>query len=89
MSRERRPGNARPTRIDNRLVHAIAELMDVIHDLCRYAAAFRFVGQLAWSETLTEQCCELLAHRARLLTGLLQDCAGGTSKSMRGTEWTN
>lgn len=89
MSRKRHPGNATPVCCDNHLVHAVAELMDVIRDLCRFAAAFHLVGQVAWFEALTEQCGELLVHRARLLTGLRHGCARGTSNALRGTEWTN
>jgi hypothetical protein len=89
MSRERDGGNAAPALRDNDLVHAIAELMEVIRDLCRYAAAFRLVGEAAWFEALTEQCGELLAHRARLVAGLRNDSADGTSQPPRGAEWTN
>lgn len=89
MSRERHSGNATAVCCDNHLVHAVAELMDVIRDLCRFAAAFRLVGQVAWFEALTEQCGELLAHRAHLLTGLRHACARGTSKAPQDTEWTN
>ena len=48
---------------------AIAELMDVMRDLCRFATVFRMAGPDSWAETLIEQCAELLAHRARLLSG--------------------
>ena len=62
MGRQR--GNADRARSDNRLVHAIAELMDVVRDLCRFAAAFRLLGRIAWAETMTEQCAD---HGARRL----------------------
>jgi hypothetical protein len=86
-------GNARPVRRDNRLVHAIAELMDVVRDLCRYASAFRVAGKEAWSEALTEQCADLLLHRARIFAGLLRDggvtIRAGRAGSSGGTEWMN
>jgi hypothetical protein len=90
MGRHR--GNADRARSDNRLVHAIAELMDVVRDLCRFAAAFHLLGRIAWAETIAEQCADLLAHRARLVAGLRRDGAivrASMSNSQRGTEWTN
>ena len=54
---------------DNHPVHAIAELMDVIRDLCRFAAVSRLAGHASCAETLIEQSGDLLAHRARLLAG--------------------
>jgi hypothetical protein len=86
-------GNGHPVRRDNHLVNAIAELMDVVRDLCRFASAFWLLGRIASAEGLTEQCADLLAHRARLIAGLREDddaaarARGGLS--LRGTEWTN
>lgn len=86
-------GNADLPRRDNHLVNAIAELMDVVRDLCRFASAFQLLGRIASAEALTEQCADLLAHRARLLAGLhgsdnvaAHARVGGSS---RGKEWTN
>jgi len=81
---------------DNDLVDAIAELMDVIRDLCRFATVFRMAGPDSWAETLIEQCAELLAHRAHLLSGSLEGARAShpTSETnavtaLRGTKWTN
>ena len=81
---------------DNDLVDAIAELMDVIRDLCRFATVFRMTGPDSWAETLIEQCAELLAHRARLLSGSREGTRAGhpTSETnavtaLRGIKWTN
>jgi hypothetical protein len=67
---------------DNHLVHAIAELMDVVRDLCRFATAFRAVGEAAWAEALTEQCADLLLHRARIFAGLRRE--GAVTARVRG-----
>jgi hypothetical protein len=75
-------GNDGRRQHDNHLVHPSVELMEVIGDLCRLAAAFLLVGETAWTETLIEQCGELLAHRARLVT-----CIPGGR--IRGPRWTN
>jgi hypothetical protein len=81
---------------DNHPVHAVAELMDVIRDLCRFAEAFRLAGRLSRAETLIEQCADLLAHRARLLAGspegvpsLHSTSEPTAATSPRGTKWTN
>ena len=99
MTARREPprGNGCGDRADNYLVPATAELMEVIRDLCRFAAAYRLVGQDVLAETLTEQCADLLAHRARLNAGSLSARSGvgrsvpGTNVALffRGTEWTN
>jgi hypothetical protein len=91
MSRPR--GNGDRVRRDNHLVNAIAELMDVVRDLCRFASGFRLLGRPASSECLIEQCADLLAHRARLIAGLREkhDLAARArgGRSSGGTEWTN
>ena len=81
---------------DNDLVDAIAELMDVIRDLCRFATVFRMDGPDSWAETLIEQCAELLAYRARLLSGSREGTRAShpTSETnavtaLRGIKWTN
>jgi hypothetical protein len=85
----RRSGNARADNRDNRLVRIIAELMDVIRDLCGCSAAFSLLGEHAWAAALVEQCAELLAYRARLLAKLRADGALRGSSLSRGREWTN
>jgi hypothetical protein len=91
--RSRRPrGNAPAAPSDNYLVHALAELMDVVRDLCRFAASFRLAGRVAWAEALIEQCADLLAHRARLLTERRRGgppSPGGFRSPLDGSEWTN
>jgi len=81
---------------DNDHVDAIAELMDVIRDLCRFATVFRMTGPDSWAETLIEQCAELLAHRAHLLSGSREGARAShpTSETnavtaLRSTKWTN
>ena len=66
-------GNAAACGDDNHFVHANDELMDVVRDLCRSAGALRLAGRMAWAEALTEQCAELLAHRAHLFAGVPRD----------------
>jgi hypothetical protein len=89
MSRNRpSPGNGDLAFRDNQDVHLIAEIMDVVRDLCRHAAVFRLLGRQAWFETLTEQCGDLLAHRARLIAELREDAASMAARR-RGVEWTN
>jgi hypothetical protein len=95
-SRRTLPGNAAGVARENLPVHVIAELMDVVQDLCLYAAVSRLAGRHAWAETLVEQCGDLLAHRASLLARSREgspsqprradDIAG---RSLRGTRWTN
>jgi hypothetical protein len=81
----RRGGNGGRHGRENHSVHSIAELMDVIRDLCCFAAVFRLVGNAAYAETLIEQCADLLAHRARLLAA-----PGKTEPRFpRGTPWMN
>ena len=89
-------GNGYGGRHDNHSVHAIAELMDVIRDLCRFAAVFRLAGRISWAETLIEQCGDLLAHRARLLAGSREGARRpqptsetNAATTPRGTKWTN
>lgn len=55
------------------IVRIVAELMDVIRDLCSGSAAFSFMGEHARAAALIEQAAELLAHRARLIAGLRHD----------------
>jgi len=89
-------GNAGPVTRDNHRVQAIAELMDVVQDLCRYAAVVRVVGQTARAQTLIEQCGDLLAHRARLFQRLFSDSSSQSQPAdvhsrmlPRGISWTN
>lgn len=91
-----RAGNGVRRCDDNHPVHAIAELMDVVQDLCRYAAAFSVVGRPASAETLIEQCGDLLAHRARLLDrsgddarALRRPTDASAPAPRRGIRWTN
>jgi hypothetical protein len=81
---------------DNYPVHAIAELMDVIRDLCRFAAVSRLVGHISCAEALIEQSGDLLAHRARLLAGssvsartMHPTSEANAATSPRGTKWMN
>jgi hypothetical protein len=96
MRRWRYFGNARRVADENQLVHAISELMDVIQDLCRFAAAFGAVGRVAWTEALVEQCADLLSHRARLVASAASTTAtggaasdGSSGDAPRGLRWTN
>jgi hypothetical protein len=89
-------GNAGGRTDDNHPVHAIAELMDVIRDLCRFAALSHLAGQASCAATLLEQCGDLLAHRARLLAGSPEGVGAAhptgeptAAASRRGTKWTN
>jgi hypothetical protein len=77
-------------------VHGVAELMNVIRDLCRLAAAYEVVGLRDQVEALTEQSAELLAYRARLLKRLETLRAAVTipeakliEVALRGGAWTN
>jgi hypothetical protein len=77
------------------IVRVIAELMDVIRDLCACSAAFSILGEHAWAAALVEQSAELLAHRARLIARLRRDrmleeqpSADGSSR-FKGSKWTN
>jgi hypothetical protein len=82
-------GNDGAHSADNHLVHALAELMDVVRDLCRFAAVFHAAGSAPWAEALVEQCADLLAHRARLRAAHGRDGAQAPAKARAGTEWTN
>ena len=92
----RAPGNAGVTDRENLLVRLVIELMEVIQDLCGCAAALSVVGDRPWAAALIEQCGELLAHRARLISELHagapvanQSPATRGSSRIRGSEWTN
>jgi hypothetical protein len=90
-------GNEGGRQRDNHFMHASAELMDVVRDLCRLAAAFLLIGDVAWAETLVDQCSELLAHRARLVADSHRNDAGDGGnradghrpRSLRGRQWMN
>jgi hypothetical protein len=89
-------GNGHDGQHDNHSVHVIAELMDVIRDLCRSAAVFRLAGRLSGAEALIEQCGDLLVHRARLLAGSREGARRSqptfetnAATTPRGTKWTN
>jgi hypothetical protein len=89
-------GNASGVARENLPVHAIAELMDVVQDLCRYAAIALVAGQHAWAETIVEQCADLLAHRASVLARARETAQphhrhadGLAALSPWGTKWTN
>ncbi len=90
-------GNDHGREHDNHLVHPSVELMEVIGDLCRLAAVFLLAGETAWTEALIEQCGDLLAHRARLVTRFPRRPRGdgqltyeGRSPGrIRGKRWTN
>jgi hypothetical protein len=76
-------------------VRIVAELMDVIRDLCACSAAFSLLGEHARAAALIEQCAELLAHRARLVAGVSRDRGlaqppppHGSSRT-GGLGWTN
>jgi hypothetical protein len=84
-----RRGNGDAPSADNHLVHALAELMDVVRDLCRFAAVFYAAGSAPWAEALVEQCADLLAHRARLRTAHGRDGAPPAAKPRAGNEWMN
>jgi hypothetical protein len=78
------------------LVRASAELMEVVRDLCRFAATSHLLGRTSWADTLIEQCAELLAHRAHSIASRRTDTMGGQGtlealapRLIRGTEWTN
>lgn len=93
----RASGNGGAGSRENHSVHAGAELMDVIRDLCRVAAVFLLIGRSAWAEALIEQCADLLTHRAPMVAGMRGDRVanehgthgGGAARFDRGTEWTN
>ena len=96
MRRRALPGNAAGVARENLPVHVIAELMDVVQDLCLYAAICRLAGRHVWSETLVEQCGDLLAHRARLLARSREgapsehrQAAAIAGLALRGTKWMN
>ena len=95
-SRRAIEGNASGMARENLPVHAIAELMDVVQDLCRYAAIALVAGHHAWAETLVAQGADLLAHRASVLARCRESAQshhrhadGIATLSPPGTKWTN
>jgi len=58
----------RPTSTREPIVQAtIAQLLEIVYDLCTVAGALLVSGRSDRGETLLEQAAELLAHRAELL----------------------
>jgi hypothetical protein len=96
MRRHLARGNGGGRQDDNHSVHASAELMDVVRDLCRSAAASLLLHQAALAETLIEQCADLLVHRARVAGAgpddrarLGQESSPEDPNRDGGSEWTN
>ena len=74
----------------------IAQLLEIVGDLCTVAGAFVVSGRGDRAETLLDQAAELLAHRAELLgaprMAIPGDCAGVEVESRTASSvlrWTN
>lgn len=89
------PGQRLPAQPRQPTVHVIAELMDVIRDLCGCSAALSIIGEHAWAAALIEQSAGLLAHRARLIARLRGNSVTDVQSLIRGSPrpgglgWTN